>query len=257
MAGRYWSNFTSFVGNTPTLDFDSLAGTAGSQDRTEQVRYTSGPLSVALEDPSQGGILQQPNAVVDAPQRTGLPAISAKLEDSSGALSYAFAVLANQITADNGDFDESVIGFATFAAANIQLTDMSKIQGAVNFTDGANGYLWRSGNNYFGPSAYRDGNDLETIEGYGGSIGVTMELGDGQSINLGYGFTTLDLDDAVAAQGATDDSAETNQNVMLNYMVRPIQNLMVGVEYGYFDQETVGGESSDANRLIFAAQYNF
>ncbi|WP_273003766.1 DcaP family trimeric outer membrane transporter [uncultured Marinobacter sp.] len=52
LAGRTWSNYTSFVGNTPTLDFDSLAGTAGSQDRTEQIRYTTGALSFSLEDPS-------------------------------------------------------------------------------------------------------------------------------------------------------------------------------------------------------------
>ncbi len=43
LAGRTWSNYLSFVGNTPTLDFDSLTGTAGSQDRSEQIRTPLAP----------------------------------------------------------------------------------------------------------------------------------------------------------------------------------------------------------------------
>jgi len=32
---------------------------------------------------------------------------------------------------------------------------------------------------------------------------------------------------------------------------------MMGVEYGYWKTETKGGDSEDANRLMFATQYNF
>ncbi|NWO04806.1 DcaP family trimeric outer membrane transporter [Marinobacter piscensis] len=250
MAGRNWSNFTSFVGNTPTLDFDSLAGTAGSQDRTEQIRYTTGALSFAIEDPIG-------QSVEGGNERTSAPAISARIEDSVDALSYSAAALASQVTYDDGSTDESTVGYAVFGAMSLQLTNLFSVQGALNYTDGANGYLWRSGDNYTGASAYMDGNSIERIEGYGGSIGVSMDLGGGRSVNLGYGMTKLDLDDAVANSTMTDSAAEQNQNVMLNYMWTPVQNVMMGVEYGYFDQETVAGDSSDANRLLFAAQYSF
>ncbi len=250
LAGRTWSNYLSFVGNTPTLDFDSLAGTAGSQDRAEQIRYTTGAMSFSLEDPSSQGI-------VDGTGRTSAPAFTARLEDSVDALSYSAAVLASQVTSDNGTNDDSAIGYAAFGALKLKLSDMFSVQGAINYTDGANGYLWHSGSNYYGPSAYLDGNNVETIAGYGGSVGVSMNLGGGRSINLGYGMTTLDLDDAIAASSLTDAAAETNQNILLNYMWTPVKNVMMGVEYGYFDQETVAGDSSDANRLMFAAQYNF
>jgi hypothetical protein len=252
MAGRNWSNFVSFVGNTPTLDFDSLAGTAGSQDRAEQVRYTTGPMSFSIEDPSSQGILG-----AGGNTRTSAPAFTARLQDSAGAFSYSTAVLASQVTADDGVNDDSAVGYAVFGAASLQLSDMFSVQGAVNYTDGANGYLWRSGSNYYGPSAYVDGNSVETIEGYGGSIGVSMALGGGRSINVGYGMTTLDLDDAIAAGATTNADPETNQNVLVNYMWTPVENVMMGVEYGYFDQETVAGDSADANRVMFAAQYNF
>jgi hypothetical protein len=251
MAGRNWSNFVSFVGNTPTLDFDSLAGTAGSQDRTEQIRYTTGPLSFSLEDPSSQSVLGATST------RTSAPALTARIQDSADALSYSAAALVSQVTIDDGTNDDSAMGFAVFGAAKFALSDMISVQGALNFTDGANGYLWRSGSNYFGPSAYVDGNSIETIEGYGGSIGVSLALGGGRSVNLGYGTTTLDLDDAIAAGATTNAAAETNQNVMLNYMWSPVSNVMMGVEYGYFDQETVAGDSTDANRVMFAAQYSF
>ncbi len=250
MAGRNWSNFVSFVGNTPTLDFDSLAGTAGSQDRAEQIRYTTGAMSFSLEDPSS-------QAISGGEGRTSAPAFTARIQDSAGGISYSAAALASQVTHDDGSNDDSAIGFAAFGAASFALTDMVSIQGAINYSDGANGYLWRSGSNYYGPSAYLDGDDVETIEGYGGSIGVSFDLGGGSSINVGYGMTELDLDDAVAAGQATNADPETNQNILANYMWTPVQNVMMGVEYGYFDQETVGGDSSDANRVMFSAQYSF
>lgn len=264
MAGRNWSNFNSFVGNTPTLDFDSLAGTAGSQDRAEQIRYTTGALSFSVENPSSQSLYDSTElddsgdpTVLSTNDRTSMPAFTARFQDSSGGLSYSAAALVNQVTADDGgSVDDSAVGYAVFGAAQIKLSDMFSVQGAINYTDGANGYLWRSGSNYYGPSAYIDSGSIETIEGYGGSIGVSMELGGGRSINLGYGMTTLDLDDAVAT-GTSEAQPETNQNVMLNYMWTPIQNVMMGVEYGYLDQETVGGDSTDANRLLFAAQYSF
>ncbi|MHA7810029.1 MAG: DcaP family trimeric outer membrane transporter [Marinobacter adhaerens] len=252
MAGRNWSNYVSFVGNTPTLDFDSLAGTAGSQDRAEQIRYTTGALSFSLEDPSSQGVLG-----AGGNTRTSAPALTARIQDSADALSYSAAALISQVTADDGTNDDSAMGYAVFGAAKFALSDMISIQGAINYTDGANGYLWRSGSNYFGPSAYVDGNSIETIAGYGGSIGTSVALGGGRSINLGYGTTTLDLDDAIAAGATTNADAETNQNIFLNYMWSPVKNVMFGVEYGYFDQETVAGDSTDANRLMFAAQYGF
>lgn len=251
MVGRNWSNFTSFVGMTPTLDFDHLAGTAGSQDRTEQLRYTIGPVSFSIENPSVQDIIGTTDT------RTSAPAITTRFENSAGLLSYSAAALLSQVTADDGNQDDSAFGYAAFGALKLQLSDMFSVQGNLNFTDGASGYLWRSGDNYFGASAYLDGSDVETIKGYGGTLGMSMDLGNGRSINLGYGTTKLDLDDAVSKGAATSAYAEINQNVLLNYMWTPVENVMMGVEYGYFDQETQGGDSTDANRVILATQYNF
>ena len=145
------------------------------------------------------------------------------------------------------------------------LTDMITIQGAFNYSDGANSYLWRSGENYFGSDAYVGPNgDVETITGYAGSIGAGINLGGGRSINIGYGMATMDYDDAkddaagnAAILAAINGQAETNSAIMANYQWTPVKNVMMGVEYQYLKTEDVSGEDGDANRLLFAAQYNF
>jgi hypothetical protein len=250
LAGRTWSNSISFISNTPTLDFDGIAGSFGSWDRTEQLRYTTGPMSFSIEDPSA-------QATLGGSPRTSAPALTARFEQSADALSFAASAVVNQVTSDDGTTDDSAMGYAVAGGAKLKLSDMFSVQGTLNYTDGATGYLWRSGSNYYGPSAYMDGTSIETISAYGGNVGVSMALGGGRSINVAYGMTSMDLDDAVAAGAAANSDPETNQNVFVNYMWTPVKNVMMGVEYGYFDQETVAGDSTDANRLMFAAQYSF
>ncbi|MBZ2168981.1 DcaP family trimeric outer membrane transporter [Marinobacter sp. F4216] len=253
LMGQTWSNFNSFVGNTSTLDFDSLPGLAGLQGRVAQARYTTGPLSFSLEQPN--------NFVLDSGgiEKDGMPALTARLEDSQGGFSYAAAVLAHQVGIDDGTVDESTFGFATFGAAKIALSDMFTIQGTVSYTDGANSYLYRSGDNFGAASAYLSGGDLETISGYGASVGTGISLGGGRSVNIGYGLATVDWDDAEADLGAAAvaDESETNSAIMANYQWTPVNNVMMGVEYQLLSRENVDGSDGDASRVLFAAQYNF
>lgn len=254
LAGQTWSNFTSFVGNTSTLDFDSLPGNAGYQSRTPQVRYTSGPLSVSLEDPNYSFVTTAANDI----SKDGLPTVTARLEDSAGGMSYSAAVLAHQIAYDDGTNDESSLGFATFVAAKMAVSDMITIQGSLSYTDGANSYLYRSGENFGAASAYVDGNgDVETISGYGGTIGAGINLGGGRSINIGYGMVEVDWDDAEADGVAVAGQSETNSAIMANYQWTPVKNVMMGVELQRLSRENVSGTDGDASRLLFAAQYNF
>src|SRR5690554_2211332 len=137
LMGQTWSNFNSFVGNTSTLDFDSLPGLAGLQGRVAQARYTTGPLSFSLEQPQ--------NSVINEDEKDGMPAFTARFEESAGGLSYSAAVMAHQVGYDDGANDDSAFGFATFVAAKMALTDMITLQGTLTYTDGANSYLYRSG----------------------------------------------------------------------------------------------------------------
>ncbi|KPQ28606.1 MAG: hypothetical protein HLUCCX14_09830 [Marinobacter excellens HL-55] len=259
LIGQNWSNYNSFVGNTSSLDFDGVPGLAGTQGRAVQVRYTTGALSFSIEEPA--------NTVVNGSDtdgdpdtsstRDGTPAFTARLEDSEGGLSYSAAVMAKQLTYDTGSDDDSVIGYAAFLAAKFAVTDMISVQGAVNYGDGAGGYVWRAGGNFGQPDGYLDGNDVETNEAWGAALGASMNLGGGRSVNLGYGTASVDLDDAVDAGQATAATTDTNTMVFLNYQWSPVEKVNMGVEYAYLETETQGGADGDANRLLFLAQYSF
>jgi hypothetical protein len=240
LAGQTWSNYSSFVGSTSTLDFSGPAGNAGYQLRSAQLRYTTGPLSFSIEDPKSRGL---------ANRKEGLPALTARLEDKTGNLSYSAAALVKQNSYDDpitGD-DDSAMAYAVFGAAKLAISDMISIQGGLNYSDGANAYLYRSG----GDDAYRDGNDVENISGLGAKIGTSISLGDGRSVNLVYGMTTLDVDDL------GPNANETNDSALINYMWTPVKDVMMGVEFARFSSENQAGDSDSANRVMFAAQYNF
>lgn len=253
LLGQTWSNFNSFVGNTSVLDFDALAGNAGLQGRVTQARYTTGPLSVSLED-NVTSILNSAGT-----DKNSLPTLTARFENASGPLSLSAAALLHQVEYDTGTQDDQAIGYAVFGAAKFAVTDTVSLQGAVTYSDGANSYLYRSGDNFGAADAYIDGNgDLQSISGYGGTIGVGVDVGPG-SINAGYGWVTNDWDDAEDDLGAATvgDEHETNSNAMLNYMWSPVKNVTMGVEYAYFMVDKQNGDDGDASRIMFAGQYNF
>ena len=176
-------------------------------------------MSFSLEDP-KGGVAGT------AGDKSGMPALTARLEDKAGGISYSFGALVKQnayedTTAITATTDDTSLGFAVYGAGKVAVSDMISIQGAINYTDGANGYLYRSG----GADAYVDASgSLESLSGMGGTIGTSLGLGGGRSVNIGYGLSKLDVDDLGAA------ALETRENAFVNYMWTPVKDVMMGVE---------------------------
>ncbi|MEO9524415.1 MULTISPECIES: DcaP family trimeric outer membrane transporter [Marinobacter] len=262
LLGRTWSNSTSFTANTSQLDFDGVPGANGLQSRVSQARYTTGGLSVSLEQPL--GSLSTADGPDDgtAPdsvsRKDSMPVATIRLEQGAGGLKYTAGALVRQIGYDTGTADDSEIGFAAFLGAKMSVTDMVSIQGSVNYADGATAYLYRSGNNFAAIDAYVDANgDVETVSGYSGSLGASFDLGGGRSINAVYGMSDTDLEDAFNAGAVAATDNEVNSMIAVNYQWSPVENVNMGVQYGYHEAEDVNGDDGDASRLHFAAQYNF
>lgn len=257
LAGQTWSNFNSFVGFTSALDFDALAGSAGLQNRTAQLRYTTGDFSVSLEEPNSSILDIGASSVAEANEKTGLPALTARYESSAGPLDYSVAGLVKTVeTDDGGSVDDSATGGAVFSAVTYHVTSMISLQGVLTYSDGANSYLYRSGDDFGAADAYYANGSLETISGYGGTVGASFQTGNG-SFNVGYGMVTNDWDDAEDDGLAVGNEHETNSNIIVNYQWTPVENVMYGVEYHRLMVEEVDGDEGDANRVMFAAQYSF
>lgn len=253
LMGQTWSNYTAFTGATSVLEFDGVAGNAGLYSRSPQVRYTTGGLSLAAED-SKASITDGTAAVTT---KQSIPTFTARYTGKSGPMAFSTSALIQQVGYDTGTEDDAAMGFAVFGSARFNITDTVSVQGNVNYTDGANGYLWRSGTNYYGEDAYVDASgNVETITGYSANIGTSIKAGPG-AFNVVYGMTTMDWDDAIDDGLAVGDKHETNTNAFVNYQWSPLQNVDFGVQYGYFHVKKVNGDDGNASRVMFAAQYNF
>jgi hypothetical protein len=260
MAGRNWSNYNSFVGFIPTLSFDGMPGNAGSQFRTAQLRYTTGPLSVSIEQPFNfASLITTFNPSIE--QKTSLPVVTARLQDSAGAVSYSTAAFLRQVNYDTGIQDDSELSYGAFGALTAAVTDTVSLYGVVNYVNGGDIYLYRSGENYAVEDGYVDSSgSIELISGYSASVGASFDLGGGSSINTGIGMVEVDWDDALRdlpGSANIGDKHETNTSAMINYQWAPVEAVTMGVEYGYYMVDEVDGDDGDASQLLFAAQYNF
>lgn len=273
LAGQTWSNYNSFVGYTSSLDFDALAGLAGLQDRVAQVRYTMGNFSVALEEPIGTGRPQNFDVDTEEPvsdqddfSSGDLPTLTARYEASAGAFSYSVAGVVQEVGGDQGELPgvadgptDDMVGGAAFAAGSFQATDALTLNATFNVSEGANTYLYRSGDDFGAPDGYFDGDDMEPISGYGGSLGASYTVGKG-TFNVGGGYVSNDWDeveDNIVAADNVGQQHDHNANVLVNYMHRPVENVMIGAELQHLEVELQNGDDFDAQRAMFAAQYSF
>ncbi len=256
MAGQNWTNFGSFVGNTPTLDHLSQPG-QGAILRQPQLRYTTGGLSVAFEQGGtwRGGVSGSANPAISPVAKEGLPDLTLRYQTALGSAKIGASAVVRQLeySDQTSNDEESSVGWGVNLEATAPLTDILTVRGSLTTGDGMGGYQ------YVNPAApaYVDASgDVETIESIGGTLGLSAKAGVG-TLNLGYGISTADIDDAVRDGALTADANDTFESIYLNYMWSPVQGIRYGVETGLHSRETQAGEKGDAMRIHAQVMYNF
>ncbi|WP_338072216.1 DcaP family trimeric outer membrane transporter [Billgrantia desiderata] len=260
LAGQTWSNYTTFVASTPTLNFFGTAGSNGYGSRVAQLRYTMGHLSMAVEDPKaqlaeniDGSVPEGASLPDNDDAVSSIPALSLRYEDSIGDFSYSLAGIARQLKYDTGSEKDTKMGYGAFAGGSYGIGPVT-LRGIVHASEGANSYLYLSGDFFNGADAYVDTDGkLQTLSGNGAAAGVSYQLSPKYSLNASYGYTDVDLGNT-SVQG---NAGRKNQNTFVNVMWTPSERLMYGIEYGYFETELADGRKEDASRVMVAAQYSF
>jgi len=259
LAGQTWTNFPGFTGIYPTVDFRVPVGT--SNTRQNQLRYTTGKLSVALEESGDlGGKLikaagQTPTgafANIADGAKNGMPDLTIQYA-SRGKTSYHASALVRQLSFDDGVNDDSALGWGVSFGLAQQVTDALTLRASVIHGDGIGGYM----NLNPGAPGYVMNGEIETIEATGGTVAATLKMGPG-AITLGTAIATADWDDAVrdGLAGATA-ADETYRSTHLNYIWSPVKKITLGAELGYHERETWSGDEGDALRIQGMAQYAF
>lgn len=265
LAGQTWTNFASFLGTTPTLDFTGQVGQTFIA-RQAQLRYTTGKLSLALEEPGVAGgdaaviakIAGQDIVpdVADTAATESFPDLTLRYEGAAGPVSYATSAMVRQVAVYDADTDdeESAFGYGLGLSAKFAVAEGISIQSSLVYGDGIGGYMYI---NPGAPAYYdNDSGNVETIEAIGGTLGLSIAAGPG-AVNLAYGIATADWDDAVADDLDVAGKNEKYQSIFANYIWSPTGNVSYGVEAGHHTRETAGGADGSAVRLQASAQYSF
>ncbi|MBF7053258.1 hypothetical protein IOC61_07955 [Halomonas sp. KAO] len=260
-AGKTWTNFGSLLGKTPTIDLAPQPGQS-KVGRKAQLRYSWANWHIALENPDpedyRDGVAANFNPkrgvyIEHKDAKTGLPDLTLRYQNQAAGLHYSAAAMVRQLEVDGEGMDDTAAGYGLNLAARYPASDTLTLRGALTWGDGIGEYMQNN------PSApgYWNGSNIETIEAWGANIGMSLTAGPG-AINLGYGISQADLDDArdagiAGVEGANEQFAA----VHLNYIWSPIQHVSYGIEAAYHTREVVDGRDGDALRLQGMVKYSF
>ncbi|MDT0501021.1 MULTISPECIES: hypothetical protein [unclassified Halomonas] len=260
-AGKTWTNFGSLLGKTPTIDLAPQPGQS-KVGRKAQLRYSWANWHIALENPDpedyRDGVAANFNPkrgvyIEHKDAKTGLPDLTLRYQNQAAGLHYSAAAMVRQLEVDGAGMDDTAAGYGLNLAARYPASDTLTLRGALTWGDGIGEYMQNN------PSApgYWNGSNIETIEAWGANISMSLTAGPG-AINLGYGISQADLDDARDAGIAGVEGAnEQFTAVHLNYIWSPIQRVSYGIEAAYHTREVVDGRDGDALRLQGMVKYSF
>ncbi|GEK48786.1 DcaP family trimeric outer membrane transporter [Bisbaumannia pacifica] len=251
LAGQTWTNFAGFVSSTPLISFTGPTGRP-AVERQPQLRYTTGNLSMALENPAdEGGQVSAPGA------KSQLPDVTLRYTDTEGNLHYSFSGVARHLEFDSAGIEtptasDTAFGWGLGVEVAMKISDALTLRGALTHGDGIGGY--NQGNPQIAPAFITSEGELETIESTGGTLGASLSVGPGV-INAAFSRITADLDNNPAFF-TNDDSYEA---AWINYIWSPAlsERISYGIEANWNKRETVDGREGNASRVQAMVMYSF
>lgn len=248
--GQDWSTFVNNPARPIVLDLTGPVGMAFM--RQAQIRYTNGPLMLAIENPSTGlygsGGFDGGNNFDD----NAMPDLIARYNLQHGALKWSVAGMVREISYLDGDNEDSTFGGAV-SLAGIWDLGADDLRFMLNY-----GTLGR----YMGLQTYQDGvikpdGDIELIDQVGGYVAYTHQWSPQWSSILALSLSEADNPDLLD----DTDTPSSYSSLHANLVYRPIPKLSIGGELIYAEKqiegEINGEDSGDMTRLNFVTRFDF
>ena len=241
LAGQTWSTFMDFMNFPKLLDFGSGPGV--SFIRQAQLRYTSGNLSLALENPETG--------IEGADSTDPLPDVVVKYRNEGDTHGYYIAGLFKSIEGRIGGDTESTTAVGLHAGYVFKTSSKGRL--GINIITGAPGRYNQE--KWAFSDAIVVGDDLEEIESTSYQLTFKQPLADGGSFNIDYGLLTIDdeFENEIVAIGGYEEVSEFH----INRIWHLDDNVDYGIELAHSIREEFSGEDGDNTRLQFSAKYSF
>lgn len=247
LVGQEWSNFmdlgilpesTDFVGSTEGLVFV----------RQPQVRYTSGPWSVSLENPETtvtpfgGGarIINDDN---------NMPDLTLRYKHTADWGYFTVAGLLRQLKYQIGGADDSTNGYGLSVATKINF-GADDLRWTATVGSGIGRYV---GINFFEDGVLDANGNIEAIDLFATSLSYRHVWGGSWRSNFTLGYAEADNDAGLTGPRANAEGYSARANLF--WSVTP--KFDVGVELSTASRELEDGSSGSANRIDVMAKHSF
>ena len=254
--GQDWSTLQNLVALPDVIDLINWPSEGTVFSRQPQLRYTWGPLAVALENSEStvatfGGnsfAVTDDNTIPDLVWRYTLKAAAWGEYTLSGAVRQ----ISDRGTIGGGN--DQAVGYGLSFAGRIPLWGQDDLRFTVSGGDGFGRYLAL---NTVGDAIVDSNGRLRTIEVYNGFVAWHHPWNEQWRSNLAlsaFHANTGQIDDGSIFGAAVSRNV---RSVTANLLYSPIPKITFGAEYRYARRDTVGNLSGDLSRLQFSARYNF
>ena len=249
LAGQTWSNFQDTAALPDAVDFVGVTdGTVFV--RQAQVRYTSGPWSVALENPNTTLQAYAPNAATAGARTTtgdnNVPDLTARYNMKGDWGHFSVAGMLRQFK--SGDNTDS--GGAVSVSGKFNFGSSDDLRYMANYGSGIGRYMAFG----LGSDVMQDaGGDIEALNGWGGFVAWRQVVNPRLRGNLMYSAAAFDNDVALVGWGVT----ERSQSYRANLIYTPLPKLDIGAEIGWGQRELEDAREGDIKRFQTHVKYSF
>ena len=250
LAGQTWSNFQDVAALPEAVDFVGV--TEGTTFvRQAQVRYTSGPFSVALENPTTTISTVATAARNNAGGSNFMPDLTARYVTKGSWGHLSIAGLLRQLKSA----DESDTGAAVSVSGRFNLGASDDIRWMANYGAGIGRYMAFG----LGADAVLDANgELHAQDGAGGFVAWRHAFSPKLRSNLMYSVAEFDNDKSLAGWGLASYAAvERAQSFHANLIYSPFPKLDIGAELSWGQRTLEDDREGDLRRVHTTVKYSF
>lgn len=248
LLGQEWSNFMELGALPETTDW--VGPTEGMVFvRQSQVRYTSGPWSVSIENPETALMPSGGGAYFDADQNS-LPDLTARYRLTGDWGFFSVAGLVRQLkyeTVASGSSEELGYGVSFSSRINFGADDLRLMASAGS---GIGRYV---GLGFFADGVLTPGGDIDALDVFAAYAAYRRVWGGTWRSNFILGYTSVDNPSALTGLSANAKA----QSARVNLMWSPVPRLDFGFELSTAKRELEDGRSGELNRIDFMGKYSF
>ncbi len=249
LAGQTWSNFQDVAALPDAVDF--VGPTEGTVFvRQAQLRYTSGPWSLALENPQTVASAYRGTARTTSDDGN-LPDITVRWTGKGDWGHVSVAGIARQLRHDTATTHASGNGYGLSLSGKVNLGKQDDLRYMLIGGSGIGRYVGFA----LGPDGTLDaaGGDLESTGVLAGFVAWRHVFGPKLRGSLMFSRAQLDNDTDWTGFGVTKSA----QSFHANLIYSPLPRLDVGAELIFGNRELESGADGDLRRLHATVKYSF